>query len=270
MATVDFITKRIDGKQKEIEKLTKKIERIRKAEATNWEINPYYYDESDLRRALRDLESAQKGLADYEAQLVKENEKANSRNVEAILKFLDMWKARCEKYYENGLSEYFDEYENLHELGKAYNKARFGSEEYKAMRDQYEAARKAFSEKCRGYYEKYTYTDKWGHTRETERKVRDGEYEVFRPYTNETSYAEAMAKVKKDLNDEANRKYDFIIERTNAIVGKITDATMLKVGAKGDLNGFILGERGKAKVNTIGAGGYNIQCYHFRTLINRA
>lgn len=78
-----------------------------------------------------------------------------------------------------------------------------------------------------------------------------------------------MEKLKKDLKDEADRKYDFIIERTNSIVGTITDASDLRVGDKGDLNGFIKGENGVAKVQTIGAGGYNIQCFHFRTLINR-
>ena len=79
---------------------------------------------------------------------------------------------------------------------------------------------------------------------------------------------EAMNKLEKDLTKEWNRKYDFIIERTNEIVGKITDASNLKVGAKGDLNGYIIGTKGTAKVQTIGAGGYNIQCFHFRTLIN--
>lgn len=77
-----------------------------------------------------------------------------------------------------------------------------------------------------------------------------------------------MQQLAKDLNEEANRKYDFIIERTNAIVGEITDASGLSVGSKQDLNGFIVGTRGTAKVQTIGAGGYIIQCFHFRTLIN--
>ena len=107
-------------------------------------------------------------------------------------------------------------------------------------------------------------------TYKTECKVKDGEYECLKPYSDAKNIEFAMAKLNKDLDDEANRKYDFIIERTNAIVGKITDASALKVGAKGDLNGYIKGENGKAKVQTIGAGGYNIQCFHFRTLIHEA
>ena len=74
--------------------------------------------------------------------------------------------------------------------------------------------------------------------------------------------------LKKDLDRSAKAKYDDIIERTNDIVGEITDASGLSVGAKGELNGYITGTRGRAKVQTIGAGGYNIQCFHFRTLIH--
>ena len=77
-------------------------------------------------------------------------------------------------------------------------------------------------------------------------------------------------KLRKDLDQEAAQKYDNIIERTNTIVGQITDASNLSVGASGDLNGYIIGTNGTAKVTTIGAGGYNIQCYHFRTLIHKA
>ena len=54
MATVEFIQKRIEGKEKEISKLEKKLERILKAESTNWEVNPYYYRESDKRWTERD------------------------------------------------------------------------------------------------------------------------------------------------------------------------------------------------------------------------
>ena len=77
------------------------------------------------------------------------------------------------------------------------------------------------------------------------------------------------AKIAKDLDNDADAMYDDIIERTNREVGTIVDASGLSIGEKGDLNGFIVGERGTAKVTTIGAGGWNIQRFHFRTLIHK-
>ena len=62
MATIAFITKRIDGKEKEVERLRKKIARIEEAEASGWEKNPYFYSDSDLRSARQDLDEAIKGL----------------------------------------------------------------------------------------------------------------------------------------------------------------------------------------------------------------
>ena len=35
-----------------------------------------------------------------------------------------------------------------------------------------------------------------------------------------------------------------------------------------NLNGYIIGTKGCCSIKTIGAGGYNIQCFHFRTLIH--
>lgn len=267
MASLEFITKRIEGKEKELNKLNKKLERIRKVEAQNWEDpNPYFYSKYDLRNTLRDIAEAEKALEGYKAQLMNETEKANSRNVPVIVEFLNSWKTRVTECYTKGLNEYYEEKQMVSELynkiGRCYYEAR--TPEKRA----YETARKAFRCKCSGYYETKEFTNRWGKLDEKEIKVKVGEYEWLKPYNGELTIEEALKKLEKDLTAEWNRKYDFIIERTNHIVGTITDASNLKIGMKHDLNGYIIGTKGIANVQTIDAGGYNIQCYHFRTLIN--
>lgn len=255
MASKEFITKRIAGKKAEIEKLNKKLERIEKAEASNWENNPYYYDERDKRYTLKDIAEAKEALLKYEEELIKAEEMEASRNVPAITEFLDAWKARMTQYYMGGLNEYYNEYNEVRRL-------------YDSDKAAYETAYAEFKVRKYGKFEKVSYVDRWGKTRTEERKVADGYYEQFAPYYRERNIEEASAKLERDLRDEYNRKYDFIITRTNEIVGQITDASNLKVGAKGDLNGWIVGTKGCCSVKTIGAGGYNIQCFHFRTLIH--
>ena len=269
MASIEYITKRIEGKEKEIAKLQKKLERIEKAEATGWEVNPYYYDERDKRYTIKDLAEAQKALEAYRDELAKATEKASSSNVPAILEFLELWKARMSKFYGNGLKAYYEEAEKVHQLGRSVDDGKWGTPEYEAAKSAYEAAYEAFRNKKVGYFEEWEEVRN-GRKYRGSTKIMDGEYEYLFPYASERTLEDAMKRLQKDLDQEADRKYDFIIERTNAIVGKITDASALKVGAKGDLNGYINGERGTAKVQTIGAGGYNIQCFHFRTLINKA
>ena len=71
------------------------------------------------------------------------------------------------------------------------------------------------------------------------------------------------------LEREKNIKILDLLIRVNGIVGTIVDASNLSIGYKGDIVGTIVGDKGKCRIETIGAGGYNIQCYHFRTLINK-
>lgn len=253
MASIEFIKNRIAGKEKELDKLNKKLARIRKVEAQNWEDpNPYYYSEHDLKWCLKDIETAQKALDDYKAQLIAENEKAASRNVQVIIDFLNGWKERSRKFYHESFERYIVAREEYIKKDSEYCNWRNHGGWKDPNKKEIEYAHKEYAESFRARWLFITpYTD---------RKLN--------PETHKYEMVLNAEKLQKDLDQEANRKYDFIIERTNAIVGTITDASCLKVGNKGDLNGYIKGTRGTAKLETIGAGGYNIQCFHFRTLIN--
>lgn len=74
-------------------------------------------------------------------------------------------------------------------------------------------------------------------------------------------------KLEKMLSDEVRNKRLDLYYRCTAAVGVITDVSGLSVGDNGSLNGFVVGENGKAALETIMAGGYNIQCLHYRVLV---
>ena len=52
-------------------------------------------------------------------------------------------------------------------------------------------------------------------------------------------------------------------------IGEIVDAKLLTFGVDGGLNGFLDGKDGRAEVRTVYAGGYNIQCLHYRVLVKK-
>ena len=255
MASIEYITKRIEGKEKEIAKLEKKLSRIEKAEATGWEVNPYYYSDYDKRYTVRDLDAAREALEKYKAELNAANEKENSRNVEAILKFLENWKDHVRKFYvsmfpkyETALAEWYAKDSEYCDWWNHGGRRNATADERKRVEEEHDKARSDF-------YNGWAFIQPYI---EGKRNRATGKYEMNLN----------MEKLNKELNEDAKAKYDDIIERTNKITGKILDASALSVGEKGELNGYIKGERGTAKVHTIGAGGYNIQCFHFRTLVN--
>lgn len=255
MASIEFIQKRIAGKEKEIEKLQKKIARISAAKATNWEKNPYYYSERDLSSTEKELAVAQVALTNYQNQLNSEIEKSNSRDIPAILNFLDQWKARVMNFYRESFETYLVELEEYRARDAEYVEW-INEYSYKLRRENREEYDRVYNEHKKM---KDEFRQKWSFL---------AGFTVYHRTADGLVYFLDEDKLKKVLDQDANAKYDFIIDRTNAIVGQITDASCLTVGDKGDLNGIISGTRGRASVQTIGAGGYNIQCYHFRTLIH--
>lgn len=263
MASIEFITERIAKaeekiakKQNTIEKKQKLIEKKKVAYSKEQSENERYWITcemnclaKDIIRLEKEIKEAQESLDGYRAKLSAEQEKAASRNVPAIIEFLEGWKARVTEYYHNRFAAYLEERAVRYAENKEYcdfvNTGWYKIEDREAAW----AARKAASEK-----------------EDKARKAFHKKWNFIEAYVHIDSFNDE--RLAKELEQEANAKYDDIIERTNAICGKITDARGLWVGNKGDLDGIVIGERGTAKVQTIGAGGYNIQCFHFRTLVH--
>ena len=77
-------------------------------------------------------------------------------------------------------------------------------------------------------------------------------------------------KLTKIIEDEKTLKYKDFVARITKEVGEITDVSALSIGGKqGEINGIVIGKNGKARVETIMAGGYNIQCLHYRVLVKK-
>ena len=237
MASIEYIKKRVEGKEKEIVKMEKKLERIKKAQATDWEVNPYYYDEGDLKSTERDLAEAREKLENLKNELKKAEEKAASRDVKAIIDFLEVWKQNTRQFYSDSIPRFLKARAEYWEKEKKLDWTVL-KERQRILKER-KQLREAFIER-------------WGYMLEYIPHGDNFDWERF----------------ERDIKNEADKKYDDIIKRTNKIVGKITDASNLEVGYKGDLDGYVIGEKGIAHVHTVGAGGYNVQCFHFRVLVH--
>ena len=73
--------------------------------------------------------------------------------------------------------------------------------------------------------------------------------------------------LKKENLENAQQSVLNLVDRVEDRVGKVTDWSNLHLGMNGMLNGRIIGNLGSVYVETIGAGGYNIQRFHYRVLL---
>ena len=94
------------------------------------------------------------------------------------------------------------------------------------------------------------------------------------------AYSGSIRDVAREYSEDGRKKVATKISEGNRVdllkmmsmritekCGLVTDAKGLEIGLNGEINGVIIGEKGKAEINTIAAGGWNIQCYHYRVLV---
>ena len=261
--------------------------------------------ESKLKEKMNVLKNWKEKLGIVEAQIqyIKDT-------VPQIIKdFLNAWKAECIKYYTKKAEAYPEAYKKYQaDLDRTY---------YDVLKDNVEKAVSEDREKfivdychgresdlreieemlaqyspdgprayCNTYHTSYHnivyfkyrdpldpyYSRRYKEVKEIfNARFGDGFFQSYKDHKFDPEWLDAK------IEEEKNNKLIDLMARVTKITGTITDAQYLSV-TNGDLNGHIIGERGKAKIQTIGAGGYNEnvildsgrhgQCYHFRVLVN--
>lgn len=79
--------------------------------------------------------------------------------------------------------------------------------------------------------------------------------------------AYSFYRIDEILEKDAKSRITKLIAKVEKKAGKIVDARDLYFGSDGTLNGVVVGEKETVHVETILAGGYNIQCLHYRVLV---
>lgn len=104
------------------------------------------------------------------------------------------------------------------------------------------------------------------------RKMRaEGDWKEFRkayPYSVEIDLDKTDDQLRKANERDAMAWVLDLYYRTFNITGEVTDCNYLYFNGKA-LNGKVIGKKGTARVETIVAGGWNIQRLHYRVLVHQ-
>lgn len=239
-------------------------------------------DQYDITIKKGDIDSSVKKLKEAEESLEGWKEKLGKRitadeyleaNAPEILKdFLEGWKRNAITYYRQRRIDFIEFHKDLRDKERA---ARL---EALQTLPSLERARKLYEGRKVTDYDLANLwprkdVDEFLHERgldyyQIQKKLKgEGDGITFRLLEIHNEQ-EREAWLERAMEEEKRAKLLDLIGRIMSTVGTITDAAALYIGPEGDINGYIEGTEGKAKIQTIGAGGYNIQCFHFRTLIH--
>lgn len=234
----------------------------------------------DIKGATKKLKEAMEVLAGWQAKLdvaVEKERFINDQAPQVIRDFLQNWKERAFEWHVKRYENYL---KFRDKLAKEELDARIKFVEDNAGNDHLKDEKGKVRKDKRDWNTLHNYVHDG--RREMEKHLKELHLDYSSIRQRENSYAGAVVLRMKDYRDETERlaylekelerekqnKMVDLIQRVNAVVGSMTDAGGLRIDVKGNLNGIVVGEKGKAKVETIGAGGWNIQCWHYRTLVH--
>lgn len=243
-----------------------------------WLLCDYEQKQDDIKGATKKLADAERICSGWHEKLDLEinRDKVIQEQVPEVIKtFLQDWKDKSFEWYVKRYATFLEVKQNLRQKALDARKEAF------LTLPEYADKRERYAERMRepGFLDEsflinlypYKPVENFLRDRDLDSKsiqkklsyVGDGIIYKMCDFRNK---AERLAWLDKTLEEDKKDKMLSLVENVTKYTGPITDASRLSIYG-GELNGVILGEKGAAKVNTFSAGGWNIQCFHFRTTV---
>lgn len=216
-----------------------------------WLLCDYDNKLDDIKNNEKKLNELYEKLESYKEQFEVESKRQEVPHIPALEEFLAGWKENARDWYCGQVSA-FHAFNAERDRIRAEIKAKYAPREFYHRKEIAEEEKAAKVD-----HDSYKQQVKANYTADVLQMAQEGA--PGQPRFDQ--------KLEEDLDDEVRRKRLDLYLRCTAAVGVITDAAGLRVGDNGSINGFVVGENGKASVETVWAGGYNIQRLHYRVMV---
>lgn len=224
-----------------------------------WDICDYESKLNDIKSSERKLKDAEIVVRNWNEKLDKEKAKNEIERIPVIEKFLEAWEIKSIEWHQQAYEKYVEYLKDLRVKKKIFEQWKKENNLEHSWRYSKEEKENVLEKEKELKIDSESIAFSMGLRFDT---LIVKMYELY-----ENNQIERENLLKKEIEQEKNNKRALFINRVKEITGTIKDATGLSIGGNGEINGIVIGEKGKAKVNTISAGGYNIQCWHFRVLV---
>lgn len=222
----------------------------------------------DLERFGKEIVSEGKAIAKAKKELKALKEELKKVEIEEIKtskdpidEFLAMWRVKAHKYFtglrkvmvEKRSAKYPINKENLELVKRSFDRRAYSDDRIEEILKELPTMD---SYKKEGY----------------EREITSARFKEWLSLHTKTdiSIIEGMGDpnhIERVLDRDVIVKKKSFIAKIEAKAGKLVDVKGLSVGVDGSLNGIAIGSERSVKVESILAGGYNVQCLHYRVLV---